>query len=230
MNLYFKQAILFFSLVGVLFFNSCSKIDYSGKVKEGIIEYDIEYLNSTEVSVSNLLPKRMVIKFKNNNTINKIESFSGIVSFTHLSNYKKKKHVTLVKLLNKKFQYHEENTLSSLNFESLPGMKLIPTDEYTKIAGYNCRKVRATFEDSTDASFDIYYTNEIKIANPNRNTPYKEIEGVLLQFDVKMYNFNVRFKANSIQKCKVSDSEFAVPVDYKMVNKDTMEEIINLFQ
>jgi len=66
----------------------------------------------------------MTVKFKNNNTINKIEGFSGIVSFTHIQNFRDRENITLVKVLNKKYKYVERLNDESLFFEKLPGMKI----------------------------------------------------------------------------------------------------------
>jgi hypothetical protein len=101
--------------------NSCKEIQHKDRIKEGYIEYNIEYLDdSLDSFMVGLLPKKMTIKFKNNNTINKIEGFSGIVSFTHIQNYRDKKNITLVKVLNKKYKYVEKINEESLFFEQLP--------------------------------------------------------------------------------------------------------------
>ena len=77
--------------------NSCKEIKHKDRIREGYIEYNIEYLDdSLDSFMIGLLPKKMTVKFKNNNTINKIEGFSGIVSFTHIQNFREKKNITLV--------------------------------------------------------------------------------------------------------------------------------------
>ena len=52
--------------------NSCKEVQKKNRIKEGYIEYNIEYLDpSMDNFMVGLLPKKMTVKFKNNNTINK---------------------------------------------------------------------------------------------------------------------------------------------------------------
>lgn len=217
----------------MLILSSCENIKdqlgSSKKIKEGFIEYSMEYLNEEEINMANLLPHKMVIKFKDNNTINKIESFSGVVSFKSITRNDDKTNTTLVKLLNKKFLYQEPIGENSFSYDYIPGMKLEFTDSTKEIAGYLCQHAIATFPNSNNPGFDIFYTKEINIESPNAFTPFEEIDGVMLQFEVVMYNFKVRFTADHIQATKIANEEFEIPADYKKVNKESMEEIINLF-
>ena len=180
----FVVIVLIFILLG-----SCKKIQHKDRIKEGYIEYNIEYLDeSLDSFMKGLLPKKMTIKFKNNNTINKIEGFSGIVSFTHIQNYKERKNITLVKVLNKKYKYVEKINDKSLFFEELPGMKIEELDTTLTICGFKSKKAKVTLPDTNIEPFDIYYTNDIIINNVNAQTPFKSIDGVLLGFQIKLYD------------------------------------------
>ncbi|HSH51659.1 MAG TPA: hypothetical protein VK982_08035, partial [Bacteroidales bacterium] len=78
---------VFTLILSLIIISSCDKLQQKDRIKEGFIEYNIEYLNDTLNSfMIGLLPQKMIIKFKDNNTLNKIEGFSGIVSFTHIQN------------------------------------------------------------------------------------------------------------------------------------------------
>ena len=226
-----KFRLLLVSIIIFVSINSCEKIQRKDRIKEGYIEYNIEYLDDSMNSfMIGLLPKKMTIKFKNNNTINKIEGFSGIVSFTHIQNYRERKNITLVKILNKKYKYVEKLNNKSLFFEELPGMKIEFMDTSKQICGFNSHKVRITVPDSDIEPFYIYYTTDIIINNVNALTPFKSIDGVLLEFQLKFYDMNMRLTANKIQAAKISIDEFKVPKDYDAINRNTMIEIIELLK
>lgn len=210
---------------------SCKKIEFKDRVKEGYIDYNIEYLDDTlDRFIKGLLPKKMTVKFKNNNTLNKIESLSGIVSFTHIQNSKENKNITLVRVLNKKYKYSEVINGASLFFEDVPEIKIEPLEETKNIAGLNCTKAKVTIPDGKTEPFYIYFTNDIVIHNPNAHTPYRSLEGVLLEFQVKMYNMNMKLTATKIVETKVESEEFKVPEGYLPINKKTMEEILSLLK
>ncbi|MEA2105647.1 MAG: hypothetical protein U9P82_02845 [Bacteroidota bacterium] len=228
MKFRFSAVILILSLIII---SSCDKLQQKNRIKEGFIEYNIEYLNDTLDSfMIGLLPKKMIIKFKDNNTLNKIEGFLGIVSFTHIQNYKEKKNTTLVKVLNKKYKYVEKINDSSIFFEELPGMKITLQDEVKEICGFHAQKAKVTVPDINIEPFFIYYTNEISINNVNSQTPFKSIEGVLLEFQVKFYDLDMKLTATKVQEAEISSEHFKVPDGYQNINKRTMIEIIELLK
>lgn len=211
--------------------NSCKQIQHKERIKEGYIEYDIEYLdNSMDSFMKGLLPKKMIIKFKNNNTINKIEGFSGIVSFTHIQNFRDKKNVTLVKVLNKKYKYIEKLNENSMFFEDLPGIKIELMDTTVEICGFKSKKAKITTPDSSVEPFYIYYTDDIIINNANAQTPFKSIKGVLLEFQIKLYDMPMKLTASKVQEAKISSEDFKIPEGYDSINKKTMIEIIELLK
>lgn len=211
--------------------SSCKKIQQSDRIKEGYIEYDIEYLdNSLDGFMKGLLPKKMTIKFKDNNTINKIEGFSGIVSFTHIQNYREKNNITLVKVLNKKYKYIEKINEKSMFFEEIPGMIIEPQDTTKILCGFKCEKAKVIVPDSEIEPYFIYYTNDITINNVNAQTPFKSIEGVLLEFRIKLYDMPMKLTVRKIQEAKVLSEDFEIPEGYISINKKTMVEIIDLLK
>jgi len=206
---------------------SCNKIEFKDRIKEGYIEYNIEYLDDTlDRFMKGLLPKKMIVKFKDNNTLNKIESLSGIISFTHIQNARDKKTITLVKILNKKYKYSEKIDESSLFFEDIPGIKIEPVDEIKNVAGLNCQKAIVTIPNSEIEPFYIFYTNDIIIHKPNANTPFRSLDGVLLEFQLKLYNMDMKLTANKIVETDVDSDEFKVPDGYIPINRVTMEKIL----
>ncbi|HAF30002.1 MAG TPA: hypothetical protein DCG75_13255 [Bacteroidales bacterium] len=222
-----------FVIIALIFtlFNSCKKVQHKDRIREGYIEYDIEYLDdSMDSFMKGLLPKKMTIKFKNNNTINKIEGFSGIVSFTHIQNFREKRNITLVKVLNKKYKYVEKLNDKSMFFEELPGMKIEVQDTSLEVCGFKSKKARITIPDSNVEPFYIYYTDDIIINNVNAQTPFKSIDGVLLEFKLKLYDMPMKLTARKIQEAEISSEDFEIPKGYESINKKTMIEIIELLK
>ncbi|MCG8410467.1 MAG: hypothetical protein MI739_04185 [Bacteroidales bacterium] len=218
-------------LIFILTVNSCKNEQPKDIINEGYIEYNIEYLDdSLDRFMVGLLPKKMIIRFKDNNTINKIEGFSGIISFTHIQNYNEQKNITLIRILNKKYKYIEEINDQSLFFEELPGMKIEFKDSVKQIYGLSAQMAHITGSNLKTKPFDVFYTNDIVIDNVNALTPFKSIDGVLLEFQIRFYNMNMRLTINKIQATAISTNEFNIPEGYERINKKTMKEIIELLK
>ncbi len=210
---------------------SCTEKKSNHRIKEGLIKYDIEYLDdSLQNFMSTFLPKKMTIKFKDNNTINKIESLSGIVSFSHIQNTKKGESITLVKIFNNKYKYIEKIGEPSIFYKNLPNINISRTGETKNIAGYDCAKAQITCSDTLIKPFNVYYTNNIEISNANAHTPFRNIDGVLLQFEIKLYGIRMKLTASDILETKVSKENFHITNEYKQINKKTMKEIIKLLK
>ncbi len=226
-----RVGILFSTALILLVLASCKKLEHKDRIKEGYIEYDIEYLDdSIDGFMKGLLPKKMTIKFKNNNTLNKIEGFSGIVSFTHIQNFREKQNITLVKVLNKKYKYIEKINDNSLFFEDLPGMQIEEEDTIVEICGFKSKKAKVIIPDSNVEPFYIFYTDDIIINNVNAQTPFRSVDGVLLEFQLKLYDMPMRLTATKIESADIPTENFKIPEGYESINKKTMAEIIDLLK
>ena len=209
-----------------LFTGKSINIAFSSSKSEGVITYKLEYLDDNDIIT--LLPTEMTIAFKHNNMHQKVVGWSNIFSLEGIRNVKDKTSSALFKVLGKRFVFTEHELKQVVfGYDPYDGMKLVPTKETKEIAGYKCKKVKVTFPEKNFEDFDIYYTNEIKIDKPNWNNPFYQIDGVLMEYQIVMFGIRTKIVADSVAFIKVDDSEFEVPVDYKEVTKEAMEEEIN---
>ncbi|MHC1704141.1 MAG: hypothetical protein AB9846_09565 [Tenuifilaceae bacterium] len=212
---------------------SCNSWRSKKIVDEGIIEYTISHDDSLKPNFNkNLLPSHFTVKFKGKNTLNKIEGLSGAVSLTFINNHDTQSRLVLIKLLNKKLFYQEPLTVQdTLNaFAGMPDIIIDSKVEKINYSGYKCTKVNAFFKDSTNIPFFIIYTNETKVLNPNLNTPFEKIDGIMFKFKVKLFNHLMTFTATNIKAAKVSIDEFNIPEGFEKVDRKTIEDVISLIQ
>jgi len=126
--------------------------------------------------------------------------------------------------MNKKYLYQVEGTTDGFGFDPMKDKKIELTDETKEIAGYNCKKANITWKGN---KFEIFYTDEISIEDPNWNNPFPEIEGILLEYQYEMFEIKTRVTATKVSKEEVPDSEFEIPEGYEKVSKKEMEAVIN---
>jgi len=197
-------------------------------VNEGIIKYDILFNKEEKKknAVIDLLPTEMEQYFKNGSSKCKIEGFMGMFLTALISNTDSKTNSYVFKVLGDKHYCKTKYGQKTLGFDPIVGMHLKKTLVKKEIAGCKAKKVIVTFDDPTIPSYDIYYTDDIIIDNPNWSNPYSELSGVLLEFRVKMKGITMIIKAKEVIKKEIPDSEFEIPEGFKRVTPHSLDSII----
>ncbi|HXC03192.1 MAG TPA: hypothetical protein VNZ86_00495, partial [Bacteroidia bacterium] len=57
---------------------------------------------------------------------------------------------------------------------------------------------------------------------PNWSNPYHEIDGVLMEYQLKRYGLELRFNAVSVSKASIDESIFTLPSEYKLISRAEM--------
>ncbi len=217
----------------LIFLLGCNGNRLKKSFNEGTIEYSIEF-ESNDLSKlnTNMLPNKLTIKFRDNNTSNKIEGLSGSVNLTFIKNVENKNLIVLVNLWSKKLYYQDSLIKENLPnaYAGMPAISIEKTNEIVEFNGYNCKKAIAHYKDSSNYVFDILYTNEINIDNPNANTPFDQVDGVMLKFSIKFNRYLMKISSTSIKSEDISMDEFIVPSGYEKVSKRTIEDLVSLMQ
>lgn len=215
-----------FILVFLLIFSlSCNISNFSGKLDEGSVEYDIVYLqNEKDNPLISLLPTTMTLKFKDEKSIQKIEGWMGIFQMAGIADRESNTRQALLKIMNEKYFYQTTMTGPDFGFDSMPNFELKPSDSTKTIAGYLCKRYDVFINDS--AKFSIYYTDQIKLKNPNCNNPFKKVDGVLLEFQMSFQKIPMHLTAKKITKEEINTDEFNIPEGFVKVPKEKMQETI----
>jgi hypothetical protein len=213
--------ILLLSLV------SCNKIADPNKISQGIIEYDIQYDKDLQRQVPTfLMPKKMTMKFNRQYSMNQIEGFMGLFSLTNISNSKGNKHTTLLKIFEKKYSYVGSRKDKPSWFDQMDDLEIIATGEKKTIAGIECQGASIKLQGEEMVLFDVYYSNEFNIREPNFANPYHDIEGVLLEFVLYVSGIRMHLVAKSVKNTEVGNDHFTVSPDHQAISKAKMEEFI----
>lgn len=218
---------LLIGLSSLLILVSCKRIDDEDKYSYGSIEYKITYLENELKEISpSLLPKKMKLEFNPHYSTNTIEGFMGFFKLYSYTSFKNKKCSTLLEVLNKKYLFEGKKGEEMCCFDNIENMEFEHTDDKKVIAGLKSKKVIVRLPDKKE-SFDIYYTDEIAISNPNSTNPYNEIDGVLMDFQLKLAYLKMKFTAERFipaQNNKIT--RFNVPDNYENVTRKQMTYII----
>jgi hypothetical protein len=199
-------------------------------IDEGIITYDIIYFETEQENpLISLLPTDMTITFKDDKAISVFEGWMGIFSSCLITDIGEEENMTLIKLSDKKYYYVSDinEPVIGNEYDSIIVKNFTDTKN---IAGFDCQKSNVSIIDSSsskNSSFDIFYTNEIKLKYPNINSPFKNIDGILMEFQMEINNIEMKLVFNNIKQEKIPDSAFNVPEGYNNIDRDKMKEILN---
>jgi len=223
-----KRILQFSYFVSLMTLMSCSGSKKSEKaLTEGVIEYNAEVVDQSH-PMAGLAPGSATVKFKDNRL--QVEmSTMGIFNTIFISDPSKKTLTQMVKFMDiknaciqTKADLSQENKDYELILEEVKGTK--------KIAGYNCKKVKATYINKPTENFDVYYTNELGLDSINNIGPYKQLKGMLMQYRLKKLGLEMCFTATAVKKEEIKEDVFEVPAFYKIVTRTEMEKLFEDIQ
>ncbi len=195
---------------------------------EGTITYKIEFSEEekAERSIISLLPETMKYYYKDNSSSMEISAY-GFFRTAYISNVKEKLNSVVFYCMPKKFACSAKFGEKMIGFDPMQGIILTPTEEKKEIFGLTAEKIHVSFQDTTKEEYDIWYTKDLKVHNPNWHTPYRDVDGVLLDYRIALKDISMHIAISEISDKVVDSAKFIVPKDFKMVEVDTMNAIFD---
>jgi GLPGLI family protein len=222
-----KNRLFLVGIIALLFLASCGTNDEKF-VSEGELEYTASVVDQDNPMAS-FAPSKMVIKFKDDKSCAEMSAGMGLFTTTFISDPEQKSLTQLVKLLNKKFSLVQKEADIKKENEAYP-LEITPTKETKIIAGYKCMKAHVKVKDESAEEYDIYYTKDLNIKNPNFANPYHAIDGVLMEYQLKKFGFEMKFIASSVKKEDIDDATFKLPEGFKALSNEEMNALIQSLQ
>jgi len=196
--------------------------------KEGKLEYKIVYPEQLQSgSAIAFLPDKMTSLFKEDKILISIKGGFGLYNLKYISRASGDTCFTLFKLFDKKLYYpmDDKQTLFVFNELGRPDIKLLE-DSVKMIAGFSCKKAVISFPKKGMRAIEAYYTEEIGKENPNKNTPFEKIPGVLMEFNFFYKSLSFNLTAQKFTPLTVTDADFQIPKDYKETTEEEIESFI----
>ena len=205
---------------------SCAK-QQKGIYKEGKLEYRISYLNANEDNYDpSFLPKKMILEFNQDFCVFRIDGFMGMFRLGNITYFKNHSVKTHLKVLDKNYAFNGGRNEMMCCFDCLSNMIVDSDTSVTEFAGLKSKKAKISFKDNSD-KYDIYYTDDIMLSDPNSTNPYKKIDGVLTNFRLKMGPYLMQFTAIKFTPKLNLKNEFSIPVDARIVGREELVAILD---
>ncbi|MCX6334383.1 MAG: hypothetical protein NT092_08775 [Bacteroidia bacterium] len=195
-------------------------------IDQGEIHYAIEYGGNVG-SFKEIMPKTLIVSFKDDKTLFDISAPIGNSGIYNLSNPEEKIFDTYISLLSWRYYYAAKQGETPPGFEAMKGMNIRKTSKSMQICGFNCKGAEVRIPSIPDRVFDIWYTNEIDIKNPNIANPFSEIDGVLMDFFFFMGDTEMKFNAETVYKKEISDKTFERKEKFQRISKKEIDEFMS---
>ncbi|MBK7713193.1 MAG: hypothetical protein IPJ37_21305 [Bacteroidales bacterium] len=196
-------------------------------IDEGEIHYNIDYSSTVGNLPREVLPKNLVVSFKDDKILFEMISPIGNSGIINLSNPKEAIYDTYFSILTLRYYYAAKQGEVYPGFEAMEGMELHKTDKTSVICGFNCKNAEVTFPSDRAKIYDIWYTDEINVKNPNASSPFYEVDGVMMGFFFLLGHTELRFTAETVYKKDIPDQTFARREKFKRVSREELIKIIN---
>lgn len=216
---------LFVVLIVSSTFYSC-KTKGGKNINQGEIHYTIDYMGKVGMP-RELMPRTLVVSFKNDKILFDISAPIGNSGILNLSNPKEEIYDTYIRLLSWKYFYSAKPGEPHPGFEAMNGIEIKKTSKTSIICGFNCLSAEVRIPSIKDRVFEIWYTDEINVKNPNIATPFSEIDGVLMSFFFIMGSAEMHFDAETIYKKEIPDQTFERRIEYTRISLEGINTILN---
>lgn len=193
----------------------------------GTVIYDVKAEGEIPEQAKSMIPTEMTYKLSADKQ--SVSMTLGMMEQKTINDAVKQESDMMMNVMGQKFVIKniaaQMNALKNKEIEST-GVKF--TNETKSIAGYTCKKAIVTMKPKVGAKtiFDVYYTDDIDVSKYKFSNTFPEINGLLLEFKMKMGPMSFNMIASSIKKENIPASEFVIATDYKQV---TIEQLQTMF-
>lgn len=196
----------------------------------GRIVYNITYPGSNiDLAELQELPERAVITTKNDLVRTEYSSENAGLSQVKISDGNTGEVVTQLEIMREKYVITRTAREIRNNLQNMHQTEIEFTDKTREILGYECNHAIArVVDDNGDIhESDIWYTNEIPGNAFNFDSPYNEIPGLMLEYEIRAGALNIRYEAESVKRrLFVGGRNFTVPRDYQPVTYEELREML----
>jgi hypothetical protein len=202
--------------------------DKGGKyIDQGEIHYNIDYIGSIGAMPKEFLPRNLIISFKNDKILFEMISTFGNSGILNLANPEKGIYDTYFSLFTIKYYYPLSPGEMFPGFDAMDGIEVSKTSKTSVICGFNCKNAQVRLPSDRNKTYEIWYTDEINIKNPNASNPFHQIEGVLMSFFFFLGPSELRFNIENVYKKEIPDETFDRRANFKRVTRPEIDKFIN---
>ncbi len=222
----FRKNLFTFPFLLALLVNGCRRgTEIPEMIESHYLRYEIEYLEAKAGDIpTRILPGTMDAYYTKYFILTKIEGFFNQFSLIQIADLRHRRVTTLLNFFGNKVYYTGEPGELPAAIVEPERLELTFTGENVMIGELNSERVDV---DTGEERFSIYFTREFSVRRPNISTPYRSVDFPLTDFRIQLSMLKMHLTCTRLESRIVESGIFVIPGEYRAVNRETMEKIIN---
>lgn len=194
---------------------------------KGVITYKVSVTGSAVTDeIKAMMPKTMTLKVKDNKS--RSEMIMGMGTTVAISDAETKTTIALIDMMGQKIAVKSTMEDIQKELDESPEFTVEKSSETKEILGYKCKKAIIRSDEGTEII--VFYTDELGSGSTYFDDPqFKEIDGLMLEFELPNEGMSMKFTATNIEKKTISDSEFEIPEGYQVKTREEMQGMFGGF-
>lgn len=220
----FRSVLLIAAIIAVTGYSCRQK--GARNIDQGEIHYTIEYMSKVGFMPKEVMPRNLVVSFKQDKILFDISAPIGNSGIINLSNPETGIFDTYINLMGFRYYYAAKSGENHPGFEAMRGLEIRKIPGTAVICGFNCKCAEVSLPYNRNKVHKIWYTDEIKVKNPNAATPFNEISGVLMNFFLIIGHAEMQFEAETVYKKDIPDKTFERREKYLRTSRENITDFI----
>lgn len=187
-------------------------------VNEGTIEYALSFPDyDPNGLMAGMLPERTTLCFTEDKQVAELSAGMGIFrTMMQVDNTGQAMDYHL-SMMGKKIVAHLRPRDMELFNADYGHPTILFTSDLDTIAGYPCKKAIAVFDRLERPEIELWYTDRIRMKDPNWFGPFAEVPGVLLRYEMVQNGILMHLEALSVTPGDVDPTKFDAKGDFESV-------------
>ena len=189
------------------------------------LRYHISYLESMAGDVpTRILPATMHSWYTDYFVVTEIQGFFSQFSLIQIADLRNKRVSTLLNVFGSKVYHRGDKGELPAGIIAPSELDIQNTGEQSVIGGLQSEQVKI---DTGSETYNMYFTRDFSVREPNLSTPYSSINHPLTDFHIQLSKLKMHLTCTKYETRTIESDISLVPKDYKPVTREVMEEIIN---
>ncbi|MBX2980308.1 MAG: hypothetical protein KF905_13515 [Flavobacteriales bacterium] len=222
MRKHLHMSLLAIGLGAIL--NSCNTDLLTLRMDEGEVEYALTFPDYDPSGImAGMLPERTTLSFMNDKQVAEVSAGMGIFRTTLVSDNKARFMDYHMSMMSKKLVSSVQQRDLALFNDGWGVPTILHTGHVDSIAGVPCKRAIAIFDGIDQPEIELWFTDAFAIDSPNWYTPFGEIPGLLMRYDVVQYGMRMRLEAINVKPGKPDPAKFQRKDEFQAVPASVLQ-------
>ncbi|WKZ67484.1 MAG: hypothetical protein QY325_06045 [Flavobacteriales bacterium] len=207
-----------FLSASTLFLSACGTSLLEQRVTEGTIEYALTFPDyDPNGLMAGMLPERTTLTFTEDRQAAELSAGMGVFRTLMQVDNSGRSMDYHMSMMGKRIVSHLKPRDMDLFNADYGRPTILFTNDLDTIAGFPCRKAIAVFSRMEQPEIEVWYTDRIRINDPNWFGPFAEVPGVLLRYDMVQNGIRMHLDAVQVTAQDIDPAKFEPKADHESV-------------